>query len=167
MRVILVRHGAAEADSTEKTDALRELTPKGRRQMKRAARGTVNWLESAALIATSPLIRAVQTADIIGRAFARENIDVPMIELTELSPRKNPMALLAWLGRQDAETTIILVGHEPTLSRCAGLFVCGKAAPALKLGKGAACEIEFATKVAAAKGRVKALFQGKQLRAMA
>src|SRR4051812_39404978 len=66
MDLLIVRHGIAEDKETfgesGQSDDLRALTPKGRKKMARVARGLRAVEPSVALFASSPLVRARQTA---------------------------------------------------------------------------------------------------------
>jgi phosphohistidine phosphatase len=98
---VLVRHAEA---APGRPDALRELTPKGRRQARELGKRLVREHPDALL--TSPLRRAVQTADAIGRAagLTPESSDL-------LGPGANGDAVrLAVAGRGE---TVVVVAHNP------------------------------------------------------
>src|ERR1700722_13660041 len=101
MVVVLIRHGKAEIAATPasegKPDELRELTRDGKKKMRRAARGLLEICPKLDLIATSPLRRAVQTADVLAWAYRASAAGVPMVELQELTPGKRSAPVLAWL----------------------------------------------------------------------
>ncbi|MDE2038957.1 MAG: histidine phosphatase family protein [Elusimicrobia bacterium] len=71
MELLLMRHGPA-GDSRRwlargRADAERPLTETGRRKTRRAAEGLARLLPRLDLIASSPLLRARQTADALAR----------------------------------------------------------------------------------------------------
>ena len=115
MRLFLVRH--AEAAPGE-PDALRELTPAGHDQaralgMELAANGI-----RPAVILTSPLVRARQTAEAVGRA-----VGVPV----EIDERLGPGATVAGVeeavdGRGE---TVLAIGHQPDCGRIAAELTGG------------------------------------------
>ena len=70
----LVRHGAAE-DRHALGDDARALTAEGRTELRKLARELSSELELTA-IATSPLVRAVQTAEILAEACGVRDIVV-------------------------------------------------------------------------------------------
>jgi phosphohistidine phosphatase len=170
MQVILIRHGKAEAPDPKspdgKADEVRPLTKEGKKRMRQAAHGLVKILPKLDVIAHSPLERARQTADIVAAVYADHGGEVPMVELPEMAPGKRAALVLAWLQNQPPGALIALVGHEPNLSRCAGLFVAGKEQRLVEMKKGAACLVDFPGTIAAGKGLLKALVQPAVLRAI-
>ena len=167
MRLILIRHGlAGEREAFAKTgadDSLRPLTPEGRRKMKRAARGLRQLIPKIDLLATSPLTRAVQTADIVHAAYD----DKPQfVELDLLSgDGQEPAKFLHWLRERDLDAgTVAAVGHEPDLSHWAGHFLSGQAKGFMQLKKGAVCVIDFPIRIAGGKGVLVGFYQSGDLR---
>ena len=73
MRLLLIRHGRATDREVfakaKKDDALRPLTPEGQKKMKLAASDLRKICRKIDLIATSPMKRAMQTAEIIYTAY--------------------------------------------------------------------------------------------------
>jgi phosphohistidine phosphatase len=169
MRLILIRHGKAEdreAFAKEgEDDSQRPLTPAGKRQMKRAAKGLRRLVGKIDLMATSPLKRAVQTAGIVYDAFDGKP---EFLELDLLSgDGQDPAKFVAWLKQHDLdgpETTVAIVGHEPDLGRWASWLASGQKKGFIELKKGAVCVIEFAKTVGGGKGRVCGVFQAGDLR---
>src|SRR3569623_975582 len=62
------------------------------------------------LIATSPLRRALQTAEIVAAAYA----PLTVAECEALVPQAHPEELLDWLRGQQGDS-VAVVGHEPGL----------------------------------------------------
>lgn len=168
MQVLLIRHGRAESPDPKapngKADDLRKLTADGKKRMRRTTRGLPFICPKLDAIAHSPLPRAAQTAEIVAAAYKDAGADVPLVELRELSPGKRSALALAWLQNQAPGASIALVGHEPMLSRCAGLLVAGRERRLVEMKKGAACLIDFPGLVAAGKGLLKTLLQPRMLR---
>ncbi len=110
MRVLIFRHGIAEDDGPDGTDASRRLTTEGKRKTKEAARGIARVIEDAVeVILSSPLTRAWETAGIAAKEVGGE-----VEELAALG-RQDPAAVIeAIAGRP--EELVMLVGHEPMLS---------------------------------------------------
>ena len=113
IRVYLVRHGIAAEAVSEVPDESRPLTVKGRRRFRRAARAFAQLGERVDHLFTSPLVRAVQTAEILARALKEDEIGV----LEELSPGSPVSKVLAAAARstKDGEG-LALVGHDPQIS---------------------------------------------------
>jgi phosphohistidine phosphatase len=170
MKVVLIRHGIAEAPDPKapdgKADAIRPLTRDGKKKMRHAAQGLREIVKKFDMIAYSPLERTAQTADIIASVYADHGGEVSMVKLPELAPGKKSALVLAWLQNQPPQSAIALVGHEPNLSRCAAMLAAGKERRMLEMKKGAACVIEFPEDIAAGRGIVRTLVQPGVLRAL-
>lgn len=109
--VILLRHGLAEELTPEKTDAERELTEEGRRKMKKLAKGLYKLFPKNEVIVSSPLRRAVQSAEWISKAYG----DMPVEIADALAPDSNENQFRELLESVTARRAIF-VGHEPMLS---------------------------------------------------
>jgi len=128
IHLYLVRHGAAE-DAAGIPDALRTLTAKARRRFRKAARSLARKSGAIDLVLTSPLVRAVQTAEILAgevkhRAFA---------VLPELAPEHDVAAILKAVSRAAKRGSIALVGHEPQIGQLLAQLARVPAAKAAKL----------------------------------
>lgn len=86
MQVLVVRHAIAEQQEefarTGKDDSQRPLTDDGRRKVRRGAAGLRAVVPAIDVLATSPLLRAVQTAEILAAVYNGRN----MVTVKELSP---------------------------------------------------------------------------------
>src|SRR5205814_8993182 len=111
------------------------------------------------VLASSPLVRARETAEIVANVMGLEGI----AQETLLSPGSDTNALIAWLRGHAAGATVAIVGHEPDLSAFAALAI-GAKETALELKKGACCLIEFKNAPAAGDGMLLWLLQPGQLR---
>ena len=69
MRLYLMRHALAEETSENLPDELRALTSKGRKRAQRVARWLRSHGERPDRVFASPLVRAVQTAEIVHGAL--------------------------------------------------------------------------------------------------
>ena len=143
MRLLVIRHGLAgdrdEFAFTGRPDAERPLTKDGRVRMKRAASGLRLIVDELNLIATSPLVRAVQTAELVAAAF--EGPEPTMVD--ELVPERSPDDLLPWLRALEPDTTTAIVGHNPHLGFLVGWLLTGRHENFVELKKGAAVMLEF------------------------
>lgn len=167
MRILIIRHGVAEeaekgSGSKAQEDALRELTRDGRRKMRKAAKGLSQMLPGVDLIASSPLVRACQTADIVASAFG----GVRVVQIASLAPRKPPAQLLDWINAHAPEATLALVGHEPHLSTFLCWILTGLQESFISLKKGGAALIETSTPAAAGRGKLLWVMKSSQLRKM-
>ena len=102
IRVFLVRHGIAADAAPGQPDESRPLTAKGRRRFRRTARAFARLGERVDKLITSPLVRAVQTAEILARALRQDEVGV----LEELRSEVPPAKLFGALSQQieDGET---------------------------------------------------------------
>lgn len=117
MDFYLVRHGEAFSGLQ---DPRRPLTPAGRANVERLARLAAAESIHASAIFHSGILRARQTAEILGAQLASE---IQVQPVSGLMPEDDPAIAAAEL--QTAEDSIILVGHLPHLNRVAALLVNG------------------------------------------
>jgi len=139
MELLVIRHAdagdAAAFAKSGRPDDERPLSPEGRKKMHQAARGLRGIVPDIAVLATSPLVRARQTADIVAEEFGGLRIDT----VPALRPTQPPAALAEWLARHRSDGVVAAVGHEPHLSETVGWLLTGEARSLIELKKGAAC----------------------------
>jgi phosphohistidine phosphatase len=113
MELYVVRHGIAEDGGEGMSDASRALTGKGRRRFQKTARAFGKRGNRLDLVLTSPLVRAVQTAEILADAADPEEVAV----LEELDPRVGVESLRTAVAKRAGKAdAVAIVGHEPQLS---------------------------------------------------
>src|SRR5205085_10560847 len=113
MQLYVVRHGIAVDGGEGMPDASRPLTEKGRRRFQKTARAFGKLGHKLDLILTSPLVRAVQTAEILAGATNYGEVGV----LEELDPKFGVEAVRAAIeARAGKARAVAIVGHEPQLS---------------------------------------------------
>jgi phosphohistidine phosphatase len=139
MEIYILRHGEAEPRTAEVEEAERKLTPKGRRDVERVMRAAQAAKVRPDLALTSPYRRALETAQIAVRSFD------PKPELAEtplLVPEGRPEQVWKALRSRSTAQEILLVGHEPLLSRLVAYLL---ATPSLRfdLKKGALVRISM------------------------
>jgi phosphohistidine phosphatase len=166
MQLLLIRHAKAEDAldfaATGQPGDLRPLTDAGRKKMRRAVRGLHSEVESIDVLASSPLLRARQTAGIVAEAYAGCEVE----EVAALAPGGDPEELLSWLrGRRDA-SVVAIVGHEPDLGELAGRLICGHAVSVIALKKGAACLLDLDSGVTPGLARLAWSLTASQLAAL-
>ncbi len=143
IQLVIVRHAiAGDRDAWAKTgedDSKRSITDAGRRSVKRVARGLVELVQQVDTIATSPLVRAVQTAKILSNAW-----DGPKPKrIDALLPGAKREDLMTWLEEQSEAETIALVGHEPSLGLIGSWLLASPLNHFIELKKGGACLLEW------------------------
>ncbi len=143
MRIYLLRHAIAGPRDPQRypVDSDRPLTREGRRKMARAARGMRRLELRFDLILTSPLVRTRQTARVVATSFRPRP---PRRALRPLSPGGGAGGVLTALASIPADSSVLLVGHEPDLSRLAGaMIVEPRSDLSLEFKKGGLCRIDF------------------------
>jgi phosphohistidine phosphatase len=134
MDLLIVRHGQAVEDAPGLGDGGRWLTAKGRKVTRRVAR----WLAKRkdrrpAAIWTSPLVRAVQTAEILAETMGLDG-DVSVV--AELCPGRDASELIRLLSLYRGPEPLALVGHEPLLSALSTDLLGGAAWSGASAGAG-------------------------------
>jgi phosphohistidine phosphatase len=164
MKLLVIRHGLAEDRDefarTGKDDSERPLTRDGRRKMRQNAKGLREIVEGIDLVATSPLIRAQQTAEIVSEVFSDARIET----IDTLTPDREPAELMSWLLTQVGSGTVSVVGHDPHLGRLVSFALAGHTDSFVELKKGGACLLQFENEPAASKARLLWLLTPAQLR---
>ena len=167
MKLLMIRHGIAEEQDvwaqTGEPEEKRPLTDKGRKRMKGIARGLHRNVDTIEILATSPLTRAVQTAEIVGQRYG----NVAAVVTEHLAPDRPFPALLEWLKGLDDVDTAAVVGHEPHLSGFASWLLTGQQNSFIELKKGGVLLLEFAQERAAGKAKLLWALTPRQLRRLA
>ena len=163
MKLLIVRHGPAgdpeEWERQGKDDRLRPLTPKGKKEVRKAAGGLVLLVPALDLIATSPWTRAAQTAEIVNKEYG-----VDLEEVEQLTSDSRPEELKPWLEGQRGREVVALVGHEPHLGLLVGYLLSGRSASFVDLKKGGACLLEMEDPARAGSGCLEWLLTDRELR---
>jgi len=139
MRLYLVRHAEAIERSGATPDASRYLTPKGRTAFRKIARRAREAGIAPEVIFTSPLLRAVQTAEILAERLKHEG---PVVVANELSPGFDDRALRSLLAGAGNLAEAAFVGHEPDLGDLAALLLSLRGDFPLRKGAVVALEME-------------------------
>ena len=129
--------------------------------MREAVRGLRNVVPKLDVVATSPLVRAIETAEILSAVYERERVVID-----ELRP-ESPYGDLARWARQHAKKEVVaVVGHEPHLSGLASWLLAGASTSFIDLKKGAACLLEIEDTAAEASAMLLWSVTPRQLRAL-
>jgi phosphohistidine phosphatase len=148
-QLLVVRHAiagdAAEYAREHPDDAGRPLTPEGKKKMKRVTEGLRILVPEIQLLATSPLTRAMQTAEILAAAYDVEPVVVPT-----LAPAQSAADVMRWLAGERRHENVAIVGHEPGLSRAVSWLLAGSERSFVEIKKGAALLLAFPDAVEAA-----------------
>jgi phosphohistidine phosphatase len=142
MELYLLRHGIAVEPGTRgfEDDFSRPLTPKGRRQLRKNTAAIKELAGKFDLILSSPLVRAKQTAEIVAKALDSKK----RLRFTSaLGPGGAAAILVRQLEREKpAPEKVLLVGHEPDMSRLVSLLTSGRPDMQIDFKKGALCKLE-------------------------
>lgn len=163
--VFIIRHAEAEepmeAARVGRGEAQRRLTQDGVKLMKKGARGLATLVDPPSLILSSPLMRAVQTADVLAEVFP----DAERETHPRMAPGFDPEALFRWLGNHRDE--LMLVGHEPDLSEWIGYAVSGLSLSLVRMKKGSVCRLNIPADARPGQAEIVWLLTLKQLAALA
>jgi phosphohistidine phosphatase len=162
MDLLVIRHAIAvdPADSTD--DDSRPLTAEGKKKMRQGAQGLRLSVPAIDVLATSPLTRAVETAEIVSDAYE----DLATIIVPVLAPGHPASAVASWLETQRRHHVVAVVGHEPGLSLMVSWFLSGTERSIIELKKGAACLLTFPGAATAASASLVWALAPSQLRAL-
>jgi phosphohistidine phosphatase len=163
VKLVIIRHGPAgdrdEWEAEGRDDRLRPLTPEGRKEMQRAAAGLAWLVPTIDVLATSPLVRAAESAEIVGSFYSSK-----IMTLDSLAPDHKPDEVVRWLRDQLAAQTVALVGHEPHLSTLVGYLLTEERVSFIDLKKGGVCLLDLADSPKPGRGTLKWLLTPRVLR---
>ena len=161
MMLYIMRHGLAEEPTPKGNDDARKLTREGADKIRKAAAGMRASGIAFNLILTSPIARAAATAEIV----ANELGGPKPRSMPELSTGTSPANALEALTKPRLPESVLVVGHEPTLSRLASLMLTGSTeSVAIHLKQGGVIALEFADRVERGAGKLRWMMTQRQLR---
>ena len=139
MDLYVLRHGKAEAfPASGLSDADRPLTRQGRDEMQRIASWMVRNRCRFDLIATSPLKRSEETAEIVADVT---NLSGSLVTWEELSPGLDFSCLMERIASCNDISSLLIIGHEPSLSGCIGRIISRGGSAEIQLKKGGLARI--------------------------
>jgi phosphohistidine phosphatase len=149
MNLYLIRHSIAENISIDKKDFDRELTAEGKIIISKTSRAWKGYIGQVDMVLTSPLIRAIQTAEILSSNLqATPNI----IKDNNLGTGSRTADLIDLLNSLDCKN-VAVVGHQPDLSHHINNF-CGTGSFNLAFPPASLAKIEFENSVKYGKGKL-------------
>ena len=157
MQLFIVRHAPAEELSGSYSDADRELTSKGRKLFREFALKLIKPDQAPQLILHSPLVRAVQTAEILREVIGLDRGQMRVD--SRLSPGMSATRL-ASVSQGLTESRIAVVGHNPDVSQCASQLIGGGS---IDFKKGSMACIDFFDDVTPGLGRLLWFMSPKQM----
>jgi len=145
MELYFLRHAiAAEKQSGNPADdSKRPLTAEGADKMRRIARGMRRLKLDFDVILASPYRRAKQTVEIVAAALdAKDKLQFS----DHLADHGDSIQLVAELNEHHGtRKSILLVGHEPSMSELISTFLVGNRSLQLVLKKGGLCKLTVET----------------------
>jgi len=142
MNLYVLRHGVAVERGAPDfaNDSERPLTAEGEKQLRQIATAMKKMDLQFDLILSSPFLRAKQTAEIVAKNL---KLKKRLRFFDELKPDGGVKNLLRQLNElKPAPENILIVGHEPYLSRLISLFVSGGENVAIDFKKGGLCKLK-------------------------
>ncbi|MBV8488999.1 MAG: histidine phosphatase family protein [Candidatus Eremiobacteraeota bacterium] len=136
MKIWFLRHGVAiDREVWDRDDSERPLTPDGISRMKREAKTMASLDVSPSVILTSPLVRAKQTADVVA-----DRLKLKAVSDDRLGLDFDAEAIRAIAAERGGAASIMVVGHEPSMSETIGAITGGSH---LDLKKGGLACVDF------------------------
>jgi len=147
MRLVVIRHAQAVPPGTGTLrDADRPLTADGERRFAAFVPFIARIVPNPDVLLTSPLVRAQQTAALLARAWGGMT---PTVEHALASGSVD--AIMRALSLQPRDATVVMVGHEPTVSAllCEALGVISSEAIGFEPGAAALIDLPSMTRAGA------------------
>ena len=149
MNLYLIRHSIAENISIDKKDFDRELTEEGKFVIKKTSEAWKNYVGNVDVVLTSPLKRAIQTAEIISSNLQ----EIPnLIKDNNLGTGSRTADLIDILNSLEYKN-VVVVGHQPDLSQHINNF-CGTGSFNLAFPPASLAKIEFDNSIKYGRGRL-------------
>jgi phosphohistidine phosphatase len=163
MELYFFRHGIAvdRDDPSVADDRDRPLTREGIRKTYSACEGLSRMELKFDRILTSPWLRALQTARILGEVLGLSDA---IEEMAELAGDRSVVDLITGLSRYKTAERVVLVGHQPLLGASIAYLLTGKTTMQVDLKKSGACAIEVKRISPTSGGTLQWMLTARQLR---
>jgi phosphohistidine phosphatase len=122
VKLYVMRHGPAEDNAASGRDEDRALTPSGRERVRSVAKTLVMLEEAPLWVVSSPLVRALQTAEIVAAATKLADRDGTVETRREMAPGGDAEDLVKGLLAAEKKRCLV-VGHEPDLTELIAALV--------------------------------------------
>lgn len=149
----IMRHGMAveRGGTTVSDDTKRPLTPEGKQRVAEITAGLIRAGLDPDWIVSSPLVRAVETAEVVADTLPSKP---PLDTCDALRPGGSPETLIAFLAKRTNRKRVLVVGHEPDLSELAARLIGAGRNSNVAFKKGGCCLIQFTEFPPKAPGRL-------------
>jgi phosphohistidine phosphatase len=138
MQIYILRHGIADDAKPGQPDAERALTSEGREKLKRVLKRARAADASPSQILSSPLRRAVETAETAAEVLGYEG---KLVRSQSLVPDASPFDTWEEIRSRKEEHAILLAGHEPHMSSLVA-FLLDSPALAVDMKKAALVRVD-------------------------
>lgn len=120
--IILVRHAKAESTAAG-TDDKRPLSDPGLVQAEKLGKELAEQIRKVDTVFVSPAVRAQQTWGAMAKGAGLDEDDLPRVRVDEVLYKGTPMQILQAVRLESTGYSSLVIGHEPTISATAVLFV--------------------------------------------
>jgi phosphohistidine phosphatase len=161
MNLYFLRHAKAQPRSPKwRPDSKRPLTREGESRMFDVARGIKTLDVSFDVILTSPYVRALRTAEILAEVYNSQKV----FETARLAADAGLKEIMDEVNENfSAAGEIVLVGHEPFMSRLISTLLTGEDGMDLELKKAGFCKLTIGKLVFGKCARLNWLLTPRQL----
>jgi len=139
MNLFFLRHGKAHPRGPRwRPDSKRPLTRAGENSMLDVARGLQAMEAAFDAILASPFARARRTAEILARVYQSREL----FQTARLQPDAGGKEIIDDINQNFSDARgIVLVGHEPGMSRLISMLLTGGEAMEMELKKAGCCKL--------------------------
>lgn len=163
MELYLLRHGKAQEHTQNiASDAKRELTEVGKKELDCIAKAIKNLEIDVGDIFSSPLIRAKQTAEIVVKHVKSKKKSIKI--WNELKPEIDVEKTIKKLTMLKPDSSIVLVGHEPHLTDLISKIISIDGTVNISLKKGGLAHIRCNITKGKISGSLRSIMTPKQLK---
>lgn len=162
MILYVIRHAWAEqyGDPAWPDDSRRPLTDAGKKRFAKMIEMLVQRDFAPQLIATSPLVRCRQTAEIAAEVVPGSPV---VIARDELAPGSDLAGLVAWTNRKAANSSeVAWVGHAPDVGHLTAALI-GSPDSQVRFAKAAVAAVRFDAPLVPGEGELRWLVTAKLL----
>lgn len=141
MKLIFLRHGLAEGhfSTDQDKDFERELTPEGIKRLQKTLRTYKKSQETIDVIFSSPLARAVQSAEIFWSYYQDSDLEL----MGDLDILDDPRHLVEYISFLPTDGCYAFVGHDPHITKViAALLAIHPEHDFMTIKKGGICVLE-------------------------
>ncbi len=151
--IYLIRHGATEKNGKGSLSAefQRPLSSEGAAKLRQIAEGLKRLGVKPDWVVSSPLVRSLQTADILAAILKPAHA---MSTSGSLRPGYFAEGLIPFLADHPERKKVIAVGHEPDLSHLACRLLKSNDGARMLLKKGGCCRISLADLAPSTRGEL-------------